>query len=137
MKLLNNIRKYCLFSLLAVFFATTVTAGELSGWQADRVSPGNQTGMDTSLDISGGSTGVYINGYPVDHGSLITYSSTQPKPDIFLPGYLNTLFKDRFAVTLYKDDKGNKWTLASLNDSLSLNPVSDIRNMGVLLQLKF
>jgi hypothetical protein len=135
---LNSLRKYCIVSLLAVFYATTLTAAELPGSRPEQsVALGNQTGLDTSLDITAGNTGGYFKEHNADSGNSVTMPSLRSTSDILSPDYLNNRFLGRYAVTMYQDNDGNKWRLTSMNDSLSLNPVTDIRNLGIILQIKF
>ena len=134
---LNSLRKYCVVSLLAVFYATTLTAAELPGRPETSVALGNQTGLDTSLDIMTGNTGEYFKEHTADSSNSVTMPSLRSTSDNFSPDYLKSRFLGRYAITLYKDNEGNKWSLASMSDSLSLNPVADIRNLGIILQLKF
>jgi hypothetical protein len=136
---INSLRKFCVFSLLAVFYATILTAAELpsSSQPENSVAQGNQTGMNTSLDIMAGNTGEYFKEYNVNPSGSATMPSLRTTSDIFSPDYLNDRFKGKYAITLYKDSQGNKLSVASMGDGFTMNPVTDIRNLGVILQIKF
>lgn len=99
---------------------------------AVRACPASGTPAEVLVDI----TSEYSQGMHADFSGEIT---AQPPREISLdsPANFSTkYFREQLTLPFY-DSKETKWCLAPLSDKFSFNQMTNIRNLEVLLQLKF
>jgi hypothetical protein len=99
---------------------------------AGQVCPAKGTPAEALVDI----TSEYSQGMHVDFSG----QATAPAPrEIALDSptdFSSKYFRQQLTLPFY-DSKETKWCLAPLSDNFSFNPMTDIRNLKVLLQYKF
>ncbi len=100
------------------------------------VVPTNGSPVPALTDI----TTEYSKGMPADFGGKTNAAvrlllAAFPDPSID-PNPAAEYFRDLSTFTFY-DDKDTRWNLAPLSDKFTMNPLTDIRNVEVLLQYKY
>jgi hypothetical protein len=122
-------------SLIAVFLIAICTATSIAGaksidlFSAQKMNSTN----DLPYNISVGINNDYFAG---DFTKFTTVSSAFEHKDMPASS-VDEYFEDITAISLHKDHDKIIWSLAPSLYTYSLNPISDIKNIQVLLRYRF
>ncbi len=131
-------QKYCIVLFLVICCSSVAAAATKQVDQlTDSFFPTTQPTHNPTTAAGISINDEYFRGFVTDFRSAITAPSRGDMSVGSVKEYLKDYFRGKATVELNKDGEESRWSLAPSLGKLSLNPLTNIKNMVMLLQYKF